>query len=90
MCKYPQIEVELVGQDGNAFSVLGRVTQAMQRGRIPKEEIEKFTKEATSGDYNELLNTCMEWVNCDPSEDEDEDDDADDDDDEDGYDHLQV
>jgi hypothetical protein len=29
--KYPHVKVKLVGHDGNAFTVLGRVTQAMRR-----------------------------------------------------------
>ena len=28
--KYPEIEVELVGQDGNAFVILGAVRRAMR------------------------------------------------------------
>lgn len=62
--KYPDIEVKLVGEDANAFAILGRVNRAMRRAKLPKEEITKFRKEATSGDYNNLLNTCMKWVNC--------------------------
>jgi len=33
---YPHIRVQLVGRDGNAFTVLGSVTKAMRRhGLIP-------------------------------------------------------
>ncbi len=62
MCKYPSIEVKLVGEDGNAFAILGRVSKAMRRGGVEKSEIDEFMKEATSGDYDHLLQTCMEWV----------------------------
>lgn len=61
--KYPEICVQLVDLDGNAFAVLGRCLQAMRRAHIPQEERDKFYKEATSGDYNHLLATCMEWFN---------------------------
>jgi len=61
--KYPKIEVELVGQDGNAFVIIGRVQKAMQRAKVPREEIDKFKKEAQSGDYDHLLQTCIKWVN---------------------------
>ena len=60
--KYPKIEVQLTGEDGNAWSVLGRMRKALRRAKIGNDEIEQFTKEATNGDYNHLLATCMEWV----------------------------
>jgi hypothetical protein len=61
MAKY-DITVELVGNDGNAFSIMGAVTKAMQRAGVSKEERDLYFKEATSGDYNQLLATTMEWV----------------------------
>jgi hypothetical protein len=60
--KYPDITVKLVGNDGNAFMVLGLTKKALQQGGAPKEEIDAFWKEATAGDYNHLLQTCMAWV----------------------------
>jgi hypothetical protein len=62
--KYPDIQVRLVGEDGNAFAILGRVTKAMRRAGVPKSETDLFFKEAMSGDYNRLLATCMAWVDC--------------------------
>jgi len=62
MTKYPEIKVKLIGQDGNAFAILGAVRTALQRGKVPKEEIDLFLKEAMSGDYNHLLCTCTDWV----------------------------
>jgi len=61
--KHPEIEVELVGQDGNAFFVLGTVKQAMKRAGLAKSEIDEFMTDAQSGDYDHLLQTCMKWVN---------------------------
>lgn len=60
--KHPEIEVELVGRDGNAFAVLGAVRKAMRRGGVDPAEIERFTEEATAGDYDELLRTACSWV----------------------------
>lgn len=60
--KYPNITVELIGNDGNAFAVLGAVSKALRENKVPKEEIDAFVASATSGDYNDLLQTCMEWV----------------------------
>ena len=53
------IKVQLIGRDGNAFSILGTVKQALRRGGESREFIEAFMKEATSGDYNHLLAICM-------------------------------
>jgi len=61
--KYPEIAVQLTGNDGNAFAVLGAVRKAMRRSGVPKDEIDRFTNDATAGDYNTLLATCMRWVN---------------------------
>ena len=60
---YPEVEVELVGQDGNAFAILGAVSKAMKRANIPKDKIDECMKEMTSGDYDKLLQTAMKWVN---------------------------
>lgn len=62
MSKYPSIEVELVGQDGNAFLILGKVQKAMRKAGIAEEEIKQYYDEATEGDYDNLLRTTMEWV----------------------------
>jgi hypothetical protein len=58
-CKYPNVHVSLVGEDGNAFAILGRVIKAMRRGKVPQDKIEEFKTEATSGDYDKLLQTCI-------------------------------
>ena len=63
MPKYPDITVQLVGQDSNAYNLLGICRRAMKRARLPESEIEAFTQEATSSDYNHLLITCTEWFN---------------------------
>ena len=56
------IRVKLIGEDGNAFYILGKVQSALRRGGKGKEFIDNFMKEATSGDYNHLLATVMEVV----------------------------
>lgn len=63
MPKYPQITVELTEQDGNAMVLLGLVVRAMKRAGLPEEEMDAFTTEARSGNYDHLLQTCMAWVN---------------------------
>jgi len=61
MTKY-DVTVKLVGEDGNAFAILGRVNRALRKAGASKEEQQAFQKEATAGDYDHLLQTCMEWV----------------------------
>lgn len=53
--------VRLVGEDGNAFAILGRVRRAMQDAGVSKEVMQEFRREATSGDYTHLLATVMEF-----------------------------
>lgn len=38
--KYPEIEVELIGTDGNAFALIGRVTKALRRHGVDEVEID--------------------------------------------------
>lgn len=62
--KYPEIRVKLVGEDGNAFAILGRVQKALRKAKVPAAEVTAFFAEATSGDYDHLLATCQKWVDC--------------------------
>jgi len=63
MPKFPDVNVELIGHDGNAYSVLGRVARALEAGGASREDIDLFYDDATSGDYDHLLSTCREYVN---------------------------
>lgn len=60
--RYPDVDVELTGTDGNAFAVMGAVVKELRRAAVPKDEIEVFCAECTSGDYDHLLQTCIRWV----------------------------
>ena len=62
MPRFPEVKVQLVGEDGNALFILGKVRAALQKAGVPKVDIEEYTEEATAGDYNDLLMTTMEWV----------------------------
>ncbi len=61
--KYPHIRVELAEHAGNAYAVLEKVKKALQEGGAHAEEIANFMENATSGDYEQLLQVCMEWIN---------------------------
>jgi hypothetical protein len=60
--RYPDVTVQLVGEDGNAFAVLGCVQRALRRAQVPAELVGEFFAEATAGDYDHLLATAMAWV----------------------------
>jgi hypothetical protein len=53
--------VKLVGENGNAFAILGRCREAARKAGWTSERIKEFTDKATSGNYNNLLCTCMEY-----------------------------
>lgn len=63
--KYPDIKVRLTGQDGNVFNLLGLCVQAARKGKIPQTEIDSFFDEATASDYDNALQTCQRWFDCD-------------------------
>jgi hypothetical protein len=60
--KFPNITVQLVGKDGNAFAILGRVRAALKDGGVADNQVEEFIRQATAGTYDQLLATCMKWV----------------------------
>ncbi len=60
--KYPDVYVELVGQDGNAFAILGRVSDALKRAGHA-DAVRPYMDEAMSGDYVHLLRVTAETVN---------------------------
>lgn len=64
----PKVKCKLVGEDGNAFAILGRFAYAAAKAKWPADEIKKVVDEAMTGDYNHLLVTI-----ADHCEDEDED-----------------
>lgn len=55
-------EVELVGIDGNAFSIIGTVQSALSRAGNDKEVIDSFVNEATSGDYDHVIQTAIAYT----------------------------
>ncbi len=60
--KYPAIEVELSGSDGNSMMIIGKVGKALRRAGVPAAEIKAFRTEATSGDWEHVLDTAEAWV----------------------------
>jgi len=58
-------KLNLVGTDGNAFAILGKAQKVARKANWDKEKIDKFVKEAMNGNYDHLLQTCMEHFDVD-------------------------
>ena len=54
--------VNLIGHDGNAFSIMGCVKQTLKHAGADKEYIDEYLNKATSGDYDHLLAVSMGYV----------------------------
>ena len=76
-----KVNLELVGLDGNAFSLMGAFQKQARREGWTKEEIESVLDDARSSDYNHLLQVLVSY--CETPEDEDSYWDEEDDEDED-------
>jgi len=63
------VHVELVGQDGNAFAIMGRVTAALKRAGHA-DAVKPYMDEAMSGDYDNLLRVTCATVNVGRNSDE--------------------
>lgn len=55
------IKVKLLGNDGNAFYILGTVRRALEKAGY-RDLAKQYIKEATTGDYNNLLAVTQEYV----------------------------
>ena len=61
MENFEKPEVHLIGEDGNAFLILGKCSRAAKKAGWPKERIDEFMAKAQSGDYDNLLAVCQEY-----------------------------
>jgi hypothetical protein len=59
--RYPDVVVQLSGEDGNAFAILGHCQRAAKQANLPADTIAQFRDAATQGDYDHLLATCQSW-----------------------------
>lgn len=59
---------KLEGEDGNAFVIVARAKKAMRKVGLPEDYIDSFVKEATSGDYDNLLQTVFKYFEVDEDE----------------------
>ena len=62
MAKY-DIDVQLSGNDGNAFAIIAAVRSALKEAGASTEELTQYSQESMSGDYDNLLRVASQWVN---------------------------
>jgi hypothetical protein len=62
------VNLDLVGLDGNAFSLMGAFQKQARREKWKESEINAVLDKCQSGDYNHLLVTLME--HCEPTDDD--------------------
>ncbi len=55
------VVVKLVGTDGNAFAIMGKVSSALKKAGHG-DLASAYCKEAISGDYDHLLSVSMDYV----------------------------
>jgi len=55
-------KIELVGQDGNVFAVMGRASRALKQAGMADEAKEMFDRVTSCGSYYEALNIISEYV----------------------------
>lgn len=60
--KYAKVALQVSETDSSAFGVVNAARQALRKAGASRAEIEAFSKEALSGDYNHVLNTTASWV----------------------------
>lgn len=53
---------KLIGTDGNAFAIVGRVKQALTKAGQKERASEFVTKAFACGSYDAVLALCMEFV----------------------------
>lgn len=76
------LDLNLVGLDSNAYSLMGAFKQQARKEKWTPEEIKAVIDECLKGDYDHLLVTLSDHCNMtDEDYDQDEDDDYDDEDD---------
>jgi hypothetical protein len=57
----PRPKCKLVGEDGNAFAIMGRTVKALRKAD-QSDLVSEYHERATSGDYDNLLQVTMEYV----------------------------
>ena len=54
-------KLKLVGTDGNAFSIIAKLIDCLRHNGYSHKQLEEIRKEATSGDYNNVIATACKY-----------------------------
>jgi hypothetical protein len=60
--RYPRVKVQLIGPSGDFYPTVTAVQTAMRTAGVPLQELSNFYQDATTGDQDNLLRTCLQWV----------------------------
>ena len=60
----PTTSEDLIGVDGNAFSIMGNTSGLLQRAGATKEFRDAYRKDAMSGDYDHLIAVSVAYLDC--------------------------
>ena len=55
-------KMELIGHDGNIFSIMGRASRLLKQAGMREEANEMFNRVTSSGSYDEALHIISEYV----------------------------
>lgn len=53
--------LKLSGIDGNAYIIIGTALKAASKAKWTQKQMDEFKSEATSGDYDHVLQTTMKY-----------------------------
>lgn len=59
---YPKIHVKLIGTDSHSMMIVAALTKGLRAGGFERAEINCIMPEAPSGDYDNVLATCLKYV----------------------------
>lgn len=62
----PTSSDDLLSLDGNAFVIIGAVQRTLRRAGASAEFCKAFVAEATSGEYDHLLQTSIAYLDAEP------------------------
>lgn len=62
--RYPGagLVLDIGGEDGNAYMIMGKTAAVLRHLNASEDAIEDYFTEATSGDYDHLLEVTAQWI----------------------------
>jgi hypothetical protein len=63
--RYPRVKVRVTGPHGGFYPTVAAVQAAMRRAGVPLQELSNFYVEAAESSDDNLLRTCLRWVDVD-------------------------